>query len=134
MTGSMNPLIFSSRKWTLFFLNLHFAPLAFTDLFTSSVWPKKKEICPSVEETIIFNNIIHNLSSTVLGNPPMALSDHAHANAETWTVNLGCLHTMCVMGHVWNLLIYKPLNCHSGKSSHPARCHSLLLSLLGAKL
>lgn len=46
----------------------------------------------------------------------------------------GCLHTPCVMGHVIKLLIYEPLTCHSGKSSHPARTHTLFLALLGTKV
>lgn len=46
----------------------------------------------------------------------------------------GCLHNACVMGHVIKLLIYEPLTCHSGKSSHPARSHILFLSLLVAKV
>lgn len=72
MTTLMNPLIFSSGKWTLFFLNLHFAALAFTGIImsinfsgASSVWLTENDLSICKRDYNLHYNIIHNLPSTV---------------------------------------------------------------------
>lgn len=117
MITLMNLLIFSSGKWTLFFVNLHFAALAFTGILTSLNFPGASSVCPPKiylsicrrEYNLRFNIIICHLPSNsvtlffclfflgttvgIQGPLKQQPYDHTCNNTETWTES--CLHSEC---------------------------------------